>query len=269
MIEVIPGTTLYSRLGELPLPYEEACAIAGKIATALADLHRQNVIHHDIKPSSIMFRASGRSRADRLRAVASQSAAGSAAGGVPDTLRHRALYGARAPARGARRSAQRSVFAGRAAVFLHHRRAAVRRERNHVRDAAAAVARSLSAAQTKGGLSALAAGSRAALSGDRSGLALPHGIATRLRPRASRPDQADGAGGAAEPRSHLHRVAPPLQRQPDAAERQIRSGRATGLGSDRDDRARRLGGITRIERGAARHRRTDPGDAARRRGSPA
>ena len=59
VIEVIPGTTLYSRLGELPLPYDEACAIAGKIATALADLHRQNVIHHDIKPSSIMFRASG------------------------------------------------------------------------------------------------------------------------------------------------------------------------------------------------------------------
>ncbi len=59
VIEVIPGTTLYSRLGELPLPYEEAAGIAGKIATALADLHRQNVIHHDIKPSSIMFRPSG------------------------------------------------------------------------------------------------------------------------------------------------------------------------------------------------------------------
>jgi len=59
VIEPIPGTTLYSRLGELPLAYEEAAAIAGKIATALADLHRQNVIHHDIKPSSVMFRPSG------------------------------------------------------------------------------------------------------------------------------------------------------------------------------------------------------------------
>src|SRR5215218_10228696 len=59
VIERIPGRTLYDRLGDLPLAYEEAREIAGKIATALADLHRQNVIHHDIKPSSIMFRDSG------------------------------------------------------------------------------------------------------------------------------------------------------------------------------------------------------------------
>jgi serine/threonine protein kinase len=59
VVERIPGKTLLSRLGELPLPYEEVRVIAGKIATALADLHRQNVIHHDVKPSSIMFRPSG------------------------------------------------------------------------------------------------------------------------------------------------------------------------------------------------------------------
>jgi eukaryotic-like serine/threonine-protein kinase len=59
VIEPIPGKTLYSRLGDLPLPYDEAAAIAGKIAVALADVHQQNVIHHDIKPSNIMFRTSG------------------------------------------------------------------------------------------------------------------------------------------------------------------------------------------------------------------
>src|SRR5215468_2139285 len=59
VIERIPGATLYKRLPDLPLPYEEARVLAGQIAVALADLHRQNVIHHDIKPSSIMFRDSG------------------------------------------------------------------------------------------------------------------------------------------------------------------------------------------------------------------
>src|SRR6266700_6703958 len=33
-IERIPGKTLYDRLGELPIPYEEGREIAGKIATA-------------------------------------------------------------------------------------------------------------------------------------------------------------------------------------------------------------------------------------------
>jgi len=59
VIERISGETLYKRLPELPLSYEEARALVAGIATALADLHKQHVIHHDIKPSSIMFRPSG------------------------------------------------------------------------------------------------------------------------------------------------------------------------------------------------------------------
>jgi non-specific serine/threonine protein kinase/protein-serine/threonine kinase len=59
VIERIPGETLYKRLPELPLAYEEARGLVARIASALADLHKQHVIHHDIKPSSIMFRPSG------------------------------------------------------------------------------------------------------------------------------------------------------------------------------------------------------------------
>lgn len=59
VIERISGTTLYKRLPDLPLPYDEVRQLVAKIATALGDLHRQNVIHHDIKPSSIMFRDNG------------------------------------------------------------------------------------------------------------------------------------------------------------------------------------------------------------------
>lgn len=59
VMERVPGNTLYKRLPDLPLPYEEAIGIGIKVATALDDLHRQNVVHLDIKPSNIMFRPTG------------------------------------------------------------------------------------------------------------------------------------------------------------------------------------------------------------------
>ena len=58
VMERIPGSTLLPRVGDLPLPYADAVAIALKIAQALDDLHRQHVIHLDIKPSNVMFRPS-------------------------------------------------------------------------------------------------------------------------------------------------------------------------------------------------------------------
>jgi serine/threonine protein kinase len=59
VMERIAGSTLLPRLPDLPLPYAEVAGIAEKIAAALDDLHRQHVVHHDIKPSNIMFRPSG------------------------------------------------------------------------------------------------------------------------------------------------------------------------------------------------------------------
>ena len=58
-MEEIAGTTLLPRLSKLPLPYAEVAEIGVKIATALHDLHRQHVVHLDIKPSNIMFRPTG------------------------------------------------------------------------------------------------------------------------------------------------------------------------------------------------------------------
>ena len=59
VFECIPGKTLLTRLPELPLPYVEVADIGVKIAQALDDLHRQHVVHLDIKPSNIMSRPTG------------------------------------------------------------------------------------------------------------------------------------------------------------------------------------------------------------------
>ncbi len=59
VMERIPEKTLLPRLPELPLPYDEVAETGLKIADALDDLHRQHVIHLDVKPSNIMFRPTG------------------------------------------------------------------------------------------------------------------------------------------------------------------------------------------------------------------
>jgi len=59
VMERIGGQTLLSRLGGLPLPYSEVVDIGVKAAAALNELHRQHVIHLDVKPSNLMFRPSG------------------------------------------------------------------------------------------------------------------------------------------------------------------------------------------------------------------
>jgi eukaryotic-like serine/threonine-protein kinase len=59
VMEQIAGESLRARFDAAPLPVAEVVEIGIKVANALHDLHRQNVIHLDIKPSNIMFRASG------------------------------------------------------------------------------------------------------------------------------------------------------------------------------------------------------------------
>jgi len=74
VMEQIAGTSLRSRFEEAPLPFAEVVDIGIRVAHALQDLHKQHVIHLDIKPSNIMFRPDGKavlidfglSRHDRL-----------------------------------------------------------------------------------------------------------------------------------------------------------------------------------------------------------
>jgi serine/threonine protein kinase len=59
VFERLTGKSLYPMLDDLPRPAEEVASLGCRIAAALVDLHRQNVVHLDIKPSNIMFRETG------------------------------------------------------------------------------------------------------------------------------------------------------------------------------------------------------------------
>lgn len=59
VMEHIAGPTLRPRLEEAPIPIDDVVRIGAAVATALHDLHRQHVVHLDVKPSNIMFRPGG------------------------------------------------------------------------------------------------------------------------------------------------------------------------------------------------------------------
>ena len=59
VMERVPGTSLLAKLKELPLAIEEVAEIGARVACALDALHRQHVVHLDVKPSNILFRPSG------------------------------------------------------------------------------------------------------------------------------------------------------------------------------------------------------------------
>jgi len=59
VMERLAGETLLPQLKHLPLPVDKVAEMGAAIADALESLHRQGVIHLDLKPSNIMFRPSG------------------------------------------------------------------------------------------------------------------------------------------------------------------------------------------------------------------
>jgi eukaryotic-like serine/threonine-protein kinase len=56
VMELVAGRPLKGRLHDVPLPTAEVAAIGAKVAFALHDLHRQHVIHLDLKPSNVILR---------------------------------------------------------------------------------------------------------------------------------------------------------------------------------------------------------------------
>lgn len=59
VMEFVRGTSLKALLDETPLPADKVAAIGAQIAFALHDIHRQHVIHLDLKPSNVILRDSG------------------------------------------------------------------------------------------------------------------------------------------------------------------------------------------------------------------
>ena len=57
VMEYIEGKTLHAYTDLAPLPANQAALLIASLATAVHDLHRQEVIHLDIKPSNVIFRA--------------------------------------------------------------------------------------------------------------------------------------------------------------------------------------------------------------------
>jgi len=59
VMERVVGRSLYERMGEAPFPPDEVARIGLAVATALRDLHRQKVLHLDIKPANVIIRDDG------------------------------------------------------------------------------------------------------------------------------------------------------------------------------------------------------------------
>ncbi|HZH47204.1 MAG TPA: bifunctional serine/threonine-protein kinase/universal stress protein [Roseococcus sp.] len=54
----VEGASLLPKLEALPLPAEEVASLGARIADALDSLHRQGVVHMDVKPSNVILAAS-------------------------------------------------------------------------------------------------------------------------------------------------------------------------------------------------------------------
>ena len=66
LLEQVQGEALSESVGQ-PMEATRFLTLAISLASTLAEVHRRNVIHKDIKPSNIILEPSGRGAAHRLR----------------------------------------------------------------------------------------------------------------------------------------------------------------------------------------------------------
>src|SRR4029453_7466914 len=59
VMEYVDGARLSDSLDRAPLPPNEIAELGAALALALHDLHRQDVVHLDLKPTNVLYRASG------------------------------------------------------------------------------------------------------------------------------------------------------------------------------------------------------------------
>jgi nucleotide-binding universal stress UspA family protein len=59
ILEEVTGTSLAEFAQRSPLPVDEVVRLGAALASAVHDLHRQEVVHHDIKPSHVIVRIGG------------------------------------------------------------------------------------------------------------------------------------------------------------------------------------------------------------------